>query len=282
MSAISVIIPCYNHEKYIHETIESVLSQTFDDYEIIIVNDGSTDNSLSIINSYAKKYPHKIRVIDQKNKGVVIARNNAISLAKADLIFPLDADDTIEPNCLHTLYENIKNGDFDVVYCKVKQFGLETSILELKKPTKWNMGIANQVCVSALFRKSDWQQIGGYDVNMKNGLEDWDFWLSFIENGKKFHCVEEVLMNYRILEKSRNNIHPEVLYQLNDYLSKKHPKIFFYAFVAKYLKIICQFFFQIRISKKKHMVIRICKIPIFVCKVSQKVKDSLSKSFFFR
>ena len=95
MSAISVIIPCYNHEKYIHETIESVLSQTFDDYEIIIVNDGSTDNSLSIINSYAKKYPHKIRVIDQKNKGVVIARNNAISLAKADLIFPLDADEQL-------------------------------------------------------------------------------------------------------------------------------------------------------------------------------------------
>ena len=86
MPQISVIIPCYNQEKYITEAIEAVLTQSFDDYEIIIVNDGSVDNSLKIIKEYASKYPNKIRYIDQKNQGVIDSRNNAMGCVAEEQI----------------------------------------------------------------------------------------------------------------------------------------------------------------------------------------------------
>lgn len=89
MPEISVIVPCYNQEKYIAECLDSVLAQTFKDYEIIVVNDGSIDNSLEVIKRYADKYDC-ITVIDQKNAGVVAARNTAIERAKGKYIYPLD------------------------------------------------------------------------------------------------------------------------------------------------------------------------------------------------
>ena len=84
MVKVSVIIPCYNQEKYIAECIDSVLAQTFTDYEMIVIDDGSTDNSVSIIEEYAKKHKN-IKFIKQKNQGVIAARNNAIKLAEGKL-----------------------------------------------------------------------------------------------------------------------------------------------------------------------------------------------------
>ena len=78
-SLVTVIIPCYNQERTIGEAIESVLAQTFQDYEVIVVNDGSTDGSLSVIENYVRNYPNKVRYINQENQGVVSARNNAIA-----------------------------------------------------------------------------------------------------------------------------------------------------------------------------------------------------------
>ena len=94
MPEISVIIPCFNQEKYIAECLDSVWAQTFTNYEVIIVNDGSTDDSLKIIKQYTNKYKN-FRLLDQSNQGVVFARNNAISKAKGKYIYPLDADDKI-------------------------------------------------------------------------------------------------------------------------------------------------------------------------------------------
>ena len=96
MPQISVVIPCYNQAQYIAECLDSIVAQTFKDYEVIIVNDGSTDNSLEIIKQYIDRYENFL-LLNQSNQGVVFARNNAISKAKGKYIYPLVADDKIAP-----------------------------------------------------------------------------------------------------------------------------------------------------------------------------------------
>jgi len=117
MKMISIIIPVYNKEKFIKNTLDSVIKQTIKNYEIIIVNDGSTDNSLSIIEEYFKKNNNtKYSIITQCNKGVSEARNIGIEEANGEYIFFLDGDDEIKENSLEILSKNIKctNSDFSV------------------------------------------------------------------------------------------------------------------------------------------------------------------------
>ena len=263
MPQISVIIPCYNQEKYITEAIEAVLTQSFDDYEIIIVNDGSVDNSLKIIKEYASKYPNKIRYIDQKNQGVIASRNNAIAKAKGEYIFPLDGDDKIASNCLEKLHNAMINYKGDVIYCDVEYFGNKTGRMENLAPTKFNMCLCNRVCVSALYRKKDWQRYGGYDEIMKQGLEDWEFWLNFVEDNKSFYKVDEPLLFYRILDSSRNSsISKSLEKELYKKVRKKHKKLFFkFSYLLLFNKII-RFFYQRKITKSGKLCIKICKIPL--------------------
>ena len=225
---ISVIIPCYNQEKYISECLNSVISQTFNDFEVIIVNDGSTDASLDIIKNYVNEYSF-IHLIDQSNQGVVASRNNAINIAQGKYIYPLDADDKIAPNCLERLYTVIEQNVFDVVYSQTYFFGQKDGLFELELPDKHNMFNSNCVVCSALYRKSDWEKYGGYDEAMKHGYEDWEFWLNFIEDNKEFYRIDEVLFFYRCQQCSRNStISRDNQKKLNEYVHKKHIKLFEY------------------------------------------------------
>lgn len=111
---LSIIIPVYNTEKYLAFCIESILSQPFDDYEIIIVNDGSTDGSGEIADAFAQQYAEKISVITQKNCGLGPARNTGIAQASGSFIMLVDSDDWIEENVLPSLCTFIKTYDFDL------------------------------------------------------------------------------------------------------------------------------------------------------------------------
>lgn len=115
---ISVIVPIYNSEKYLRNTIDSILNQTLDDFELILINDGSTDSSLSICKEY-KKQDSRIVLINQKNCGVSITRNNGLKIAKGEYISFIDSDDWIRPNFLEKLYNAaIDNGNnADIVLC---------------------------------------------------------------------------------------------------------------------------------------------------------------------
>ena len=97
----SIIICCYNSEKYIKETIDSILNQTYNNIELIIIDDGSTDNSRKIINNYLKN--KKIKKIFQKNKGLNISNNIALKASNGEYILRLDADDWLDPNCIEIL-----------------------------------------------------------------------------------------------------------------------------------------------------------------------------------
>ena len=100
---VSVCIPVYNMEKYIEDCIKSLVNQTLKEIELIFVNDGSTDNSLNILNEYKKQYPDIIKVISQENKGLGGARNKGLELASGEYIGFVDADDFVEPN----MYERL-------------------------------------------------------------------------------------------------------------------------------------------------------------------------------
>lgn len=257
---ISVIVPCYNQEKYIRECLESVLKQTFSDYEVIVVNDGSTDSSLSIIQSYTDKYDN-FHLINQQNQGVVSARNNAIKQAQGTYIYPLDADDVISPSCLEKLYAAMEENKGDVIYSDVEYFGLKNGLFLKKEPNVWNMSVGNQIVVSALYRKSDWEKYGGYDENMKNGLEDWEFWLNFIEDKKFFYCICETLMSYRISSFSRSRqINKQQNKKLKRYVYKKHRFLFPYVIFNK----ICRFIFQKKLTKSGKLQLKFFKIPISI------------------
>ena len=106
MPKISVIVPVYNVEKYLCECIDSILTQTFTDFELILVDDGSQDNSGKICDEYANK-DHRITVIHQENQGQASARNNALAIAKGEWVHFVDSDDLIHPQMLEILYATV-------------------------------------------------------------------------------------------------------------------------------------------------------------------------------
>lgn len=206
MQKISVIIPVYNDGKYISETLDSVISQTFTDWEAICVNDGSTDNSLKILKQYAKK-DSRIKIINQKNQGVIVARNNAIKKAISEYIFMLDGDDKIAPTTLEKTYKAIISGKGDIITFRVMQFGREHSEMILAKPNKINMADRNCLVNAALMKKEDFFACGGFDERFSSMLEDYDLWLNLLyKQNKKFYKIPEILFFYRIKPKklSRN------------------------------------------------------------------------------
>ena len=116
---ISLIIPVYNVEKFLKITLDSVFAQTFKDFEVIVVNDGSTDSSFEIIKEYSEKHDNMV-VVNQENQGQGIARNNALKLAKGEDIAFLDSDDFLEPDFLEVLYKTAVDNDADIACCSFK------------------------------------------------------------------------------------------------------------------------------------------------------------------
>lgn len=132
---ISVIIPVYNTEQYLKRCIESVLKQTYKNIEVILVDDGSTDNSLTICNEYAN-IDNRVSVIHQRNSGVSTARNQGIEIMKGEYFICIDSDDWIEPNMIETLYNYIKKNDVDISICNFyinKESGEQSIKNEVKK-----------------------------------------------------------------------------------------------------------------------------------------------------
>lgn len=118
---ISVIIPCYNVEKYLKQCLDSVLAQTFHDYEIICIEDCSTDNTKIILKEYARKYKFQV-VFNQANQGLAESRNMGLTYAKGEYIYFLDSDDTISEDCLEILYHQIQKDKSDIIMSQIQAY----------------------------------------------------------------------------------------------------------------------------------------------------------------
>ncbi len=180
---VSVVIPCFNQGKYLEETINSVLASTYRPVEIIIVNDGSTDESLETANNLKEKYP-EIRVIDQANAGVAKSRNRGINSASGTIILPLDGDDLISPNYMEEAVKILNNNpEVKVVYSHAFKFDASgRKPWKLKPFSRNQLARDNMIFVASFFRKIDFEAIGGFSEDMTMGREDWEFWIKMLKN----------------------------------------------------------------------------------------------------
>ncbi len=232
MVKVSIIIPCYNQGQYVAEAINSALSQTYSDIEIVCINDGSTDNTHKIIKSFADKYKNILYINSEKNNGVIYSRNTAINACHGEYILPLDADDKIESAYVEKAVKILDtNPNIGIVYCKARIFGKKNRNWKLKKFNKSDILYENCIFNTALFRKSDFLKVGMYKNYMMNGMEDFDLWLSFIEQGLDVYQIDEVLFYYRkydqetrtqIFQKNQNEIWLSVIKNhINLYLNDR-------------------------------------------------------------
>lgn len=193
---VSVVIPCYNQGPFLAESIGSVLASGYAECEILVVDDGSTDPETCQILA-ALDYP-RTRLIRRPNGGLAAARNSGIAEAKGRYILPLDADDRIGPAYLAQSVQAFEaDACLGIVYCRAEKFGAETGVWRLPRFSRWRMRLGNLIFCSALYRKADWETVGGYDGELRRGWEDWDFWLSLLELGRTVRCLELTGFYYR-------------------------------------------------------------------------------------
>ena len=204
MAKVTIVIPCYNHGAYLAETLNSVQKQTFQDYETVVVNDGSTDHETMRFLQHLEL--PKTRVIHTANLGVSSARNRAIREAQGDYILPLDSDDLIGPSYLEKAVPVLDaDSDVGVVYCERVLFGEKEGIIALPRYDRRALLVNNLIYPAALFRKSDWGKVGGYNEKMVYGWEDWDFWISLSALNKRVVKLPEKLFYYRVRSCSRDH-----------------------------------------------------------------------------
>ena len=201
MTKVSIVIPNYNCFQYIKEAIDSVKAQTFEDWEIIIMDDGSTDVPFEELKKLEEE---NIKVFSQENQGPAAARNAAIELSSGEYILPLDADDKIAPTYLEKAIPILdENPDIGIVYCKAEKFGRVNGYWALPEYSEELMVINNIIFCTAFFRKDDWKKVGGFPVFARLGVEDYAFWLKLLSLGRKVVQINEILFYYRIHESSR-------------------------------------------------------------------------------
>lgn len=197
---VSIIVPCYNYEQYVLEALQSISAQDFKDWECIIVNDGSTDNSRSVIESYISGDP-RFTLINIPNSGVSVARNTGVAHSGGKYIFPLDADNKMFPDCIGRCLEEFqKDPAIRLVYSEAELFGAENGLWNLPPFDYKTMLKYNMIDNSCLFLRQDFDRVGGYRTNMVHGLEDWDFFIALLHGYGPDQVVKigEPLYYYRV------------------------------------------------------------------------------------
>ncbi|MGN1240278.1 MAG: glycosyltransferase [Paludibacteraceae bacterium] len=226
---VSIIIPLYNAAPYIKETLDSVLASTYRPIEVVIVDDGSQDDSLRVARDYCLQHT-LCRVLSQPNAGVSAARNHAIREAKGKYILPVDADDKIGATYIEHAVEVLEQqDDIRIVGCRAMMFGEVNKEWQLPTFSHALLARKNMIPVTSLFRRSDWEQVGGFceeDIYR----EDWDFWLSLMEQGGTFHKLDEIGLYYRVRKGSRRATAKQQKHLIVDAINRRHS-----AYMQQYL-----------------------------------------------
>ena len=191
---VSIVIPCYNTAQYIIETLESVSKQTYKSIEIIAVDDGSSDDTYSIIENY-KNHDERLTTYRVSNGGSSKARMVGASVAKGKYLLFLDSDDLIDPTYIEKCLDMAENG-YDIVYSKARFFGRKKGKLYLPEYQLLDFLCSNCIYVSALIRKDLFDEVGGFDENIMQ-MEDWECFINLIKHGAKVYRISEELFFYR-------------------------------------------------------------------------------------
>jgi glycosyltransferase involved in cell wall biosynthesis len=226
--AVAVVIPCYQQAEYLAAAVESVIGQTYADWEIVIVDDGSTDATAAVAEGLIAARPdRRIRLLREANGGVAAARNNGIAASTGRYVLPLDADDVLLPPMLERTVGLLEaEPGVAIAYTDFTQFGAADRRISTGA---WNLDAlawANQLGISALYRREVWAAVGGYNPNMRHGYEDWDFWIGAAERGFTGRRIPEPLWKYRVRAASRDVGAWAHRRGLRRQIARNHPSVF--------------------------------------------------------
>lgn len=221
---ITISISSYNQAEYLPEAIVSALLQNC---PVIVVDDGSTDNSLEIAHQYEMKYFPRLQIISQVNKGLSSARNTGLMNCETDYILFLDADDILLPNCVEKILEKINETNADVIGLSFKEFGLRDTIISLMpNPTIEDFKVGNRIGYCSAIKREVLLECGGYSPRMTTGYEDYHLWFDLLSRGKKITTIPEILWLYRTKEKSMIHEAQAHHIELMTQIAKDFPNIF--------------------------------------------------------
>lgn len=201
---ISVIVPVYNGEKYIEETVCSVLKQDYDNIELIVIIDGTKDRTSDILNPYVEQ--GRLKVLEQENMGASATRNKGMKLAKGDYVLMLDQDDLIEPTLLSKALQLAQAAKSSGVVVNGQLIDSHGAVIRrmyrFRKPTLKlkDMLCKNQIYTTSqvLFNRQKILLLGGLDAKNAGIADDWDLMLRLVLSGGKLDFLDEMLMSYRI------------------------------------------------------------------------------------
>ncbi|MFV8226693.1 glycosyltransferase [Christiangramia aquimixticola] len=222
---ISIIIPCYNDAENISESIDSAINQDYGNIEVIVVDDGSDQNTKNVLRNLEPKIA---KLITQKNKGASSARNVGIQNSTGKYILNLDSDDSFDRTFVTKAMSIIQNdSNIKIVSSYINRISENRStILKHKNSDIKSFLKYNHSSGSALFKRSDWLKVGGYDEKMTSGYEDWDFYIRLLKGGGVSYIIPEPLLNYRIRPESNSTRANKMKYHLLRYIYIKHKDLY--------------------------------------------------------
>lgn len=225
MPLVSVIVALYNKEAYLKATLESVQQNDYPNWEVIIVDDGSSDDSAQLAKQFCDN-DARFRFFQQENRGVSAARNHALREARGEFVLPLDADDLIAPDYISSAMAAFQQmPHLKVVYARAEFIGEKSGPWKLPKFNRRALAMHNQIYISALYRRADALAIGGYCEEL-NEREDWEFWISMLKHGGDVHCLDQVGLYYRIVPHSKRKADRRHKKKIIAFLNRKHKDFF--------------------------------------------------------
>jgi len=232
MAKVSVIVPVYNTSKYLRRCLDALVNQTLEDIEILLINDGSTDDSLDILMNYQNKYPNKIKVISKENGGQATARNRGIKMCTGDYIGFADSDDCVDVTMFEKMYNLAIRDDADMVECHF-HYIQETEKGEVELAPRGNVrAYGSQKNMFIDPQVSPWNKLYKREILLKEGVnfpegliyEDTAFYIKTIPHVKKESYLDEKLVYYYLRGNSTMNANKskkvgDFFYVLEDILS---------------------------------------------------------------
>lgn len=222
---VSVVVPIYNMQRYLAETLDAILASDYEHFEVILMDDGSSDRSWDIAQSYAQKDP-RIKAYRQENGGASSARNHAIRLAQGPYILPVDADNNITKNYIREAATYLDtHPEVKVVSCEVEYCGDKSGRMHFVDFSINRLARKNMIDNCAMYRKSDWEACGGYAEHIK-GREDWAFWISMFKDGGEFYRLPILGFYYRVHANSKRIATQKRKHLLIEALNELHPEFY--------------------------------------------------------
>lgn len=224
-SSISIIVPCYNQAHYLSETLQSVLDQEYSNWECLIVNDGSPDNTEEVALEWCER-DDRFKYLKKQNGGLADARNYGIKRSQGTYVLVLDSDDKISKNYTSEAIKVLdEDSSIKLVSCKSMLFDGVNEEAQLLPYTYDNLlFVRNCFFCSSIYRRVDYDKIPeGYNTNMKGGWEDYDFWVSLLNRNDNVVVLDKIHFYYRIKDGSmRSLITTELENKLQLQIFKNH------------------------------------------------------------